>query len=503
MPAMTTTMIRMLALLLAALAAAPAAARAAEARNAAAYDAIRRDIDARIASGELTGVAVALTHRGRTVWEEGFGWADREARRRATSHSAFSVASTTKPFTTTAMMTLVEAGRLDLDAPANDYLGRNKIVDASGPADGATLRRLASHSSGLPTFFAMYPEGSGTRQPSVDDLLRDYGHVVAPPGERYEYSNLGMAVVAEIVARRSGLPFGQYLQRNVLTPLGMRDSFFDTELDRLPEMAARYADDGTRLPFYLTATPGSGELYASAHDLARFAMFHLGDMHGGQSVLDADALRLLHRPETRIAGPLHYAMGWQVWRSPDFGDVLYHGGGQSGVAVEFVLVPGADVACVIASNRRGDRGFFEALRDRMLRTVVPGWHGIPPQPQPGLEPLSPLGSYAGEWAGTLLAQGREQPVRLVVTAQGQGSLSLGSGKAEPIGDFGLVDGLVSGDVRGLVDSPDVRRKRLDRLSLNLKRRGERIDGEIIAWRKTSTDMTILPYRVDLRRSGRD
>ena len=495
-----TSTIRLLTLLLAVVA---TTVQAAEPHAPAAYDAIRRDIETRIADGRLTGVAVALTRGGRIVWEEGFGWADREAGRHATSHSAFSVASTTKPFTTTAMMTLVAAGKLDLDAPANDYLGRNKIVDASGPADGATLRRLATHSSGLPTFFAMYPEGSGTRQPSVDELLRDYGHVVAPPGERYEYSNLGMAVIAEIVARRSGLSFGRYLQQNVLTPLGMQDSFFDTELDRLPEMAARYADDGTRLPFYLTATPGSGELYASAHDLARFAMFHLGDPGIGRAILERDSLRRLHAPATPVAGRLHYAMGWQVWRSPDFGDVLYHGGGQSGVAVEFVLVPGADVACVIASNRRGDRGFFETLRDRMLRTVVPGWHGIPPQPQPGLQPLSPLGSYAGEWAGTLLAQGQEQPVRLVVTADGEGRLSLGSGKAEPIGDFGLVDGLVSGDVRGLIDSPDARRKRLDRLSLNLKLRGERIDGEIIAWRKTSTDMTILPYRVELRRSGRD
>lgn len=492
--------IRLLVLLLAM--AAPAT-RAAEPPAAAAYDAIRRDIQARVDDGQLTGVAVALVQDGRIVWEEGFGWADREAGRPASPHTAFSVASTTKPFTTTAMMTLVEAGRLDLDAPANDYLGHDRIRDPSGPADGATLRRLATHTSGLPTFFAMYPEGSGTRQPPVDELLRDYGHVVAPPGERYEYSNLGMAVIAEIVARRSGLPFGQYLQQKVLTPLGMRDSFFDTELPRLPEMAARYADDGSRLPFYLTATPGSGELYASAHDLARFAMFHLGAPGVGQAVLGPYSLRRLHAPATPIADQLHYAMGWQVWRSPGFGDVLYHGGGQSGVAVEFVLVPGADAACVIASNRRGDRSFLEALRDRMLRTVVPGWQGIPPQPQPRLEPLSPPGPYAGEWTGTLQAQGRQQPVRLVVTAEGEGLLSLGSGKPEPIGDFGLVDGLLSGDVRGLVDSVDARRHRLDQLALNLKLRGERIDGELIAWRKTSTDMTILPYRVDLRRAAGD
>lgn len=464
------------------------------------YDALRQDIEARIADGRLTGVAVALVHDGRIVWEDGFGWADRETGRRAGSRVAFSVASTTKPFTTTAMMTLVRSGALSLDAPVNTYLGPHEIVDEAGPAAGVTLRRLATHSAGMPTFFAMYPEGGGARRPSVDALLRDYGHVVAPPGERYEYSNLGMAVIAEVVARRSGQAFGTYLRQHVLEPLGMRDSFFARDIERLPEMATRYADDGTRLPFYLTATPGSGELYASAHDLARFAMFHLGERVPGAQVLDADALRLLHAPATPIAGPLHYAMGWQVWRSEAFGEVLYHGGGQSGVAAEFVLVPEAGAAAVVVSNRRGDRAFFESLRDRMLRSVVPGWRGIPAAPQPGVVPLAPLRDYLGQWRGTLLAQGRQVPIRLSIAGAGDARLSLDGGPDAPVEDIGLVDGRLSGDVHAAIDAPDARRERLERLSLDLTLRGDRIDGEIVAWRKTSTNMTILPFWTRLRRA---
>lgn len=466
------------------------------------YASLRADINAEIAAGRLTGVSVALVRDGKIVWQQGFGWADREAGRKATSATPFSVASTTKPFTTTALMTLLRDGKLDLDRPANDYLGADKIVDEHGPTQAATLRRLATHSSGLPTFFAMYPDGGAARQPSIAELIRDYGHLVAPVGERYEYSNLAMGILGEIVARQSQQTFGNYLQSHILTPLAMTDSFFDTDLSRRPEMAVRYADDGKPLPFYLTATPGSGELYASARDLARFAMLHLKHDLGVQAKILSDAqLDELHRPATTVAPNYSYAMGWQVLRRPGEPEVLYHGGGQSGVETEFVLLPGEDVACIVLSNRRSSEDFVQKLRDRMIRTLVPDWHGIPSQPNPPLLPLRPLASYVGEWRGTLLAQGKHTPVALTITPDGQGGLSLHDRTPQPITDLGLLDGLISGHSQGQIGSPDTLRENLEKLELNLKLRGQRIDGEIVAWRKTSENMTILPFWVQLERQG--
>ncbi|MCL1633622.1 beta-lactamase family protein [Luteimonas sp. SX5] len=482
--------------------AAYATSAAAETTKSDPYASIRSDIETEIAAGRLTGVSVALVKDGRIVWEQGFGWADREARRPATAHTAFSVASTTKPFTTTALMTLAAAGELDLDRPANDYLGAEKIVDANGPAQQATVRRLATHSSGLPTFFAMYPEGGDAVQPGIPELVRDYGRLVAPVGERYEYSNLAMGILAEIVARRSKQEFGRYLRDRVLRPLGMNDSFFDTDLSRRAEMAVRYADDGKPLPFYLTATPGSGELYASAHDLARFAMLHLGGqgLDASARILDKAQLDELHRPATTVApGGFYYGMGWQVLRQPGRPEVLYHGGGQSGVKTEFVLVPSAGVACIVLSNRRGGPGFIDGVRDRMLRTVVDDWRGIPTPPSPPLQPLRPVEDYAGVWRGTMVAQGKRLPVVLSVTDASTGTLSVGNGDARPIADFGLIDGLVSGESHGHIGSADTIRERLDQLSLNLKLRGDRIDGEIVAWRKTSESMAMFPYWVELQR----
>ncbi|KGQ19271.1 Beta-lactamase [Lysobacter dokdonensis DS-58] len=467
------------------------------------YAAIKADIGREIAAGRLTGVSIAVVKDGRIVHEDGFGWADREARTPATPHSAFSIASSTKPFTTTALMVLAADGKVDLDRPANDYLGE-KLVDADGPAREATLRRIATHSAGLPTFFAMYPEDGPARQPSIATLIGEYGHLIAPVGERYEYSNLGMGLLAEVVARQSQQEYGAFLQSRVLVPLGMRNSFFDTDLARRKEMAARYADDGKRLPFYLTATPGSGELYASAHDMARFAMLHLGGQGLPRSAMILDQARLaeLHRPQTFVAPHFHYGMGWQIHDAPGRAPVLYHGGGQSGVKAEFVLVPSANVAVIVLSNQRGPSNFINDVRDRLLKTVVPDWSTLPPPPAVQPIPLKGIAAYRGRWMGTLLAQGKHVPVVLAIAEDGTGTLSVGEGPARKIDDLGLVDGVLSGDSHGNVDSPDIRREGLEQLSLGLKLRGDTIDGEIVAWTKSSEHMAMYPFWTVLKRAPR-
>lgn len=91
------------------------------------------------------------------------------------------------------------------------------------------------------------------------------------------------------------------------------------------------------------------------------------------------------------------------------------------------------------------------------------------------------------------------PVELRIAPDRSGTLAIGAGPAAPIKDLGLTDGLLSGDSRGDIGSPDTRRHHLEQISLNLKLRGARIDGEIFAWKITDREMTILPHWTTLRR----
>ena len=222
------------------------------------YDAIRQDIEREIAAGRASGVAVSLTQRGKVIWQEGFGWADKKRGERATPDTPFLLASVTKPFTTTALMVLVAIKKVSLDARANDYLMPAKIRAGVGNPDDVTVRALASHSSGLPRIFQFFPEGGARKQPSMDEVIRDYGVLVCPPNEQYYYSNVGMGIVAHIVSRMSGRDFGESLKDKVLKPLGLSHSFFDTDLSRRDEMAQRYDDQGNAFPFMLLPHPAQG-----------------------------------------------------------------------------------------------------------------------------------------------------------------------------------------------------------------------------------------------------
>src|SRR5712692_6713027 len=117
------------------------------------YSAVRELIRTRLVEQVIPSLAVAVARAGEIVWEEGFGWADRENRVPATEHTMYSLASISKPITATGLMLLVERGQIDLDRPINDYLGDAKPTAWVGDAAGATVRRVANHTSGLPLHY--------------------------------------------------------------------------------------------------------------------------------------------------------------------------------------------------------------------------------------------------------------------------------------------------------------------------------------------------------------
>lgn len=439
------------------------------------YGAIRQDIEHEIAAGRASGVAVALTHNGKIIWQEGFGWADKERGHRVTPDTPFSLASVTKPFTTTALMVLVAANKISLDARANDYLGAAKIRDGVGNPDDVTVRAAPSHSSGLPGTFQMFPIGGPRTQPSMDEVIREYGVLVTPPGERYHYSNVGMGLVADMVARKSGLDFGDFLRDKVLKPLGLSHSFFDTDLSRRDEMAQRYDETGNAFPFYVTSTPGTGELYASAHDVARFAMFHLKDHLAKQHpILNDKQIDELHRPVIRSLADRSYGLGWMIGHAFDGSTVLYHNGDQPGVATVMMLLPSRDISCAVLTNHDGDDELVDRIRDATIRTLVPEWRWkslSPPLPEPLPE------TYRGRWRCKLHDGDRVVSLTLSI-AEKKSTLQVGEGKPEPISGLGLVQGMIVGKARGDPGLAVTRAVNADELSLWLKLRGSKLEGEI-------------------------
>jgi CubicO group peptidase (beta-lactamase class C family) len=223
------------------------------AQNGYDFEPVRQRIQQAITRREATGVAVAVAQRGGIIWEEGFGWANRESGLKATEHTPFSLASITKPFTTTTLMTLVAEGKISLDEPANKHLPKSKIVGPNGNPDGATIRRLGAHAGGLPSMFEHYFAAEPRQPPNAETLLHEYGRLAYPPFTCYEYSNIGYVALGAVASNAAGADFGLLMTRRVLEPLGLSDSFFGTDAKRLKTSAVRY--DDSRKPFHTTQPP--------------------------------------------------------------------------------------------------------------------------------------------------------------------------------------------------------------------------------------------------------
>lgn len=453
-----------------------------------------------IAKGSATGVAVAVAYGGRIVWEEGFGWANRETGVKVTPRTPFSLASITKSFTATTVMTLVAEGKVSLDEPANKHLSKSKIEGANGNADGATVQRLGAHASGLPTMFETYFGNQRAQSPNA--LLGDYGRLAYPPGSCYEYSNLGFAALGEIASNLTGTDFGTLMTQRVLSPLGLHDSFFDTNLARLPTGAVRYDTSGNPIPYYTTSTPASGELYSSAHDLARFAMFNMKNPGDERArILDDRWIDELHKPVFVGRSGVATTFGWFLAHLKSGVPVILKNGGQQGVATVLYMIPSENLACLVLTNRSDARELAHSVCDQILASYLPEW--IPPEENADLPP-SPFvvtREFGGRWAGMLTDGGANMRVKLEIESSDSAALALDGKPAEKITELQAEGIAFTGTSTGLIESADAIRNQARTLKIKLIPHEGKLVGRVIAedGKPGSMPSVMLPYVLTLKR----
>jgi len=181
-------------------------------------------------SSSVPGIAVAVTKGADLIHTAGFG---RDAEGRAiTSQTKLPIASLSKSFTSLAVMQLVEAGKVSLDAPVRIYVTDFKLADPRGRA--ITVRQLLGHSSGLSD--KVFHEKSGPLPASLSEGVTMLGNarLGAEPGEKVQYHNPNYWLAARLVEVVSGESFPDYLERHVFAPLGMRNT---KAIDRLEQLA--------------------------------------------------------------------------------------------------------------------------------------------------------------------------------------------------------------------------------------------------------------------------
>ncbi|HJQ23479.1 MAG TPA: serine hydrolase domain-containing protein [Blastocatellia bacterium] len=281
-----------------------------------------------LAGDDIAGATIAVVKDGKLLFAKGYGYADYEKKKPvAADETLFRPGSVSKLFTWTAVMQLVEQGKLDLDGDVNAYLDFH-IPDAYGQP--ITLKNILSHTPGFDEQVKDIFNASDA-SPDLGQYLKT--HIPArvyPPGVIPSYSNYGAALAGYIVERVSGRPFNEYVAENIFKPLGMTHSTFEQPLpaNLAPSMSNGYelASDGPK-PFEMIGPFPAGSLSSTAADMARFMLAHLQNGQlGGARILRPETARLMHS-QLFALDPATNAMCYGFYEESRNGQrIIGHGG---------------------------------------------------------------------------------------------------------------------------------------------------------------------------------
>jgi len=251
----------------------------------------------------IPGAAVVVVRDGEVFLAKGYGYADLESQRPVVANeTVFSIGSTGKLVTWTAVMQGVEDDRLDLDRDVNDYLIDSTVTVPDTYADPVTLEHLGTHSAGFEDIFAGMIADDPDEVRPMEEILADHQPArVRPPGQFVAYSNYGTALAGHVLAEQSDATFTEYADERIFTPLEMDDTTYAQPLsDELePRRAIGYTYQNGEYephdPVIWTLPPESGSLRTTAIDMGRFMLAHLNEgTDGSERILEAETVREMH-----------------------------------------------------------------------------------------------------------------------------------------------------------------------------------------------------------------
>jgi CubicO group peptidase (beta-lactamase class C family) len=311
---------------------------------------------------EIPGISVAIVKDQQLVWSKGYGYADMQKKVPMDAGTLCSICSISKLFTSVAIMQLWEQGKLRLDDSVSMYLPAFK-VQQDFESVPITIRALLTHSAGLPreskqgywTDPFIFP----TEQQINDSMGKQ--HTVYPASTMFQYSNLGMSLLGEIVAKVSGMPYDKYVEQNILKPLGLTDTrpYMPKELWGR-QLAVGYGGlqrDGVRrtMPFFQAngIAPAAG-FSSSALDLAKFAQWQLRLLNTAKTeLLNPSTLKEMQRVQwINPDGRTTWGLGFVV---EDVSGSKYvgHGGACPGYMTYVTIEPKSKLGVVVMINAAG------------------------------------------------------------------------------------------------------------------------------------------------------
>ncbi len=305
----------------------------------------------------IPGAALVIVQGDQIVHLKGFGVADADGRQ-VTPQTPFFTGSTGKSITALAIMQLVEAGKIKLDAPVQTYLPWFRVADVKA-SEVFTLRQLLNMTSGIPRSIGQEQlSNTDLSDSAIENNVRTLAEIelIAIPGERYEYSNANYVTLGMIIQAVTGQSYETYIQEHIFQPLDMQNSFASKTEAQQAGLAVGYQKwfgipiASPNLPFARGSLP-AGQLILSAEDFGHYLIAQLNEgNYQGVSVLSPEGITKLHHPDVAMPGSAdYYAMGWEVQHFQDV-EVVRHNGQVPGYTTDMFLVPQKNIAVAMVMN---------------------------------------------------------------------------------------------------------------------------------------------------------
>ena len=333
----------------------------------------------------LPGLALGIVHGDQIVHLHGFGEADQSGRV-VTAQTPFVIGSMTKSFTAMAIMQLVEAGKIQLDAPVQRYLPWFRVADPTA-STRITVRNLLNQTSGISTAtgVAFLAETPGTLEQQVRDLSK--AALTQPVGKTFQYSNSNYATLGLIIEAVSGQTYGTYIQQHIFDPLQMSHSFATEQSAKQAGLAQGYHwlfgyPVPVNEPYRLDMLP-AGWLSSTAEDMSHYLIAQMnGGHYGNASVLSPADIITMHAPAAVMIPGAMYGMGW-VYQSAKYSGagtpLIWHNGETLSFHADMFIEPQGQWGAVMLTNAAGLNPLPETALENLrvgIATMLAG-HGTP------------------------------------------------------------------------------------------------------------------------------
>ncbi|MBT2632935.1 serine hydrolase [Bacillus sp. ISL-101] len=303
---------------------------------------------------KIPGLSVVIVEKGKTVYQEGFGYADVKAKTPVTSNTLFEIGSTTKAFTGLAILQLEKEGLLKRSDDVRKYIPWLKLK-YNGEPQTITLNQLLHHTSGIASnSIAQIPESNAGNalELNVRTLLNQ--QLNRKPGSSFEYATLNYDVLGLVIEVVTKQPYEIYMKKQILEPIGMKDSFVGLHQVQSSEMASGYKIGFMREqpyspPIYRGNVP-AGYIISNTNDIAKWMKLQLGNYRS--NAIDKQLIQELHIPDQSVEPfdkDTYYASGWAVMKKNEK-QYIFHAGENPTFTSYFIMQPDEQIGVAILSN---------------------------------------------------------------------------------------------------------------------------------------------------------